>query len=107
MKVEIQHLKLKFILGSITLFVGLIAANIALFHWVESTGVQYLFGDCSRYVLGLGGFAAMIFGAMLINDAWVLRSLLNGKYELPNLTIRGKSGDPSLKKKKELVKEGD
>ncbi|MBE0512584.1 hypothetical protein IBX38_06005 [Candidatus Bathyarchaeota archaeon] len=79
---EIEYLEFKFALGSITLIVGFIGASIALFQWVERTGVQYLFGDYSRYILGFGGFAAMIFGAMLINDAWVLRNVAKGKYGL-------------------------
>lgn len=83
MRQETEYLKVKFALGSITLVVGLIGASIALFQWVERTGIQHLFGDYSRYVLGFGGFAAMIFGAMLINDAWVLKEVSKGKYELP------------------------
>jgi len=79
---EIEYLEVKFALGSITLIVGFVGASIALFQWVEATGVQYLFGDYSRYILGFGGFAAMIFGAMLINDAWVLRNVVKGKYGL-------------------------
>jgi len=80
---EPKYLKVKFTLGSITLVVGLIGASIALFQWVERTGIQHLFGDYSRYVLGFGGFAAMIFGAMLINDAWVLGEVSRGKYKVP------------------------
>lgn len=79
---KIEYLKVKFALGTVTLFVGFVAATIALFQWVDRTGVYYLFGCYSRYVLGLGGFAAMIFGSMLINDAWVLRAVMKGKYEL-------------------------
>jgi hypothetical protein len=78
---KIQYLKVKFCLGSISVLVGLLGATIALFHWVESTELQYLFGGLSRYVLGFGGFAAMIFGALLANDAWVLRDVLRGRYE--------------------------
>lgn len=83
MRQETEYLKVKFALGSITVVVGLIGASIALFQWVERTGIQHLFGDYSRYVLGFGAFAAMIFGAMLINDAWVLREVSKGKYKLP------------------------
>ncbi len=82
MEQENAYLKVKFALGLITLIVGFIGASIALFQWVERTGVQYLLGDYARYVLGFGGFAAMIFGAMLINDAWVLSNVMRGKYEL-------------------------
>ena len=80
---KIQYLNVKFYLGSISVLVGLLGATIALFRWVESTGLQYLFGDFSRYVLGFGGFAAMILGALLANDAWVLRAVLRGRYEVP------------------------
>jgi len=83
---EIEYLKVKIALGSITLIVGFIGATIALFQWVERTGVQYLLGDYSRYVLGFGGFVAMIFGAMLLNDAYVLRNVLRGKYVPSNPT---------------------
>ena len=83
MKHKIQYLKVKFFLGSISVFVGFIGATIAIFQWVERTGVQYFFGEYSRYVLGFGGFAAMILGALLVNDAWVLRDVLRGKYEVP------------------------
>lgn len=79
-------LKVKITLGSITLIVGLIGATIALFQWVERTGVQHLFGDYTRYILGFGGFAAMILGAMLINDAYVLRNILRDKYVTSNPT---------------------
>jgi hypothetical protein len=82
---EIEYLEVKFALGSITLIVGFIGASIALFQWIERTGAQHLFGDYSRYVLGFGGFAAMIFGAMLINDVLVLSNIMKGKYGLlPN-----------------------
>ena len=90
---EIEYLEVKFALGSITLIVGFIGASIALFQWIERTGAQYLFGDYSRYVLGFGGFAAMIFGAMLINDVWVLSNVMKGKYGLPiNYTTTKSSG---------------
>ncbi len=83
MNSKVQYLKTKFILGSISIFVGFVGATIALFQWAERTGVKYLFGDYAQYVLGFGGFAAMIFGAFLVNDAWVLRDVLTGKYETP------------------------
>lgn len=81
---KIAHLKVKFTIGLVILAVGLMAANLALFQWVERTGIQYLLGGYARYVLGFGGFAAMIFGAMLINDALVLRNVLKGKYKSLN-----------------------
>ncbi len=82
MEKETEYVKVKFALGLVTLIVGFIGASIALFQWVERTGVHYLFGDYARYVLGFGGFSAMIFGAMLINDAWVLSNIMRGKYRL-------------------------
>lgn len=89
---EIDYLEVKFALGLVTLIVGFIGASIALFQWVERTGIQYLFGDYSRYVLGFGGFTAMIFGSMLINDVWVLRNVMKGKYRLmTNYTATGTS----------------
>jgi hypothetical protein len=80
---KIQYLEIRFFLGSVSVLVGLVGATIALFQWVDRTGLQHLFGGCSRYVLGFGGFAAMILGALLVNDAWVLTAVLKGKYELP------------------------
>ena len=77
-----EYLKVKFALGMLSLVVGFIGASIALFQWVERAGIQYLLGNYARYVLGFGGFAAMIFGAMLVNDAWVLSNVMNGKYGL-------------------------
>jgi len=74
---KVEYLKVKLILGSVTLLVGLVAATIALFQWGERTGTQHLLGEYSRYALGFGGFAAMILGAMLFNDAYVLRDFLN------------------------------
>ena len=86
MKHKIQYLKVKFSLGFVSVVVCFIGATIALFEWVERTGVQYFFGEYCRYVLGFGGFAAMIFGALLVNDAWVLRDVVRGKYGVPTYT---------------------
>jgi hypothetical protein len=104
MKRKLQYLKVKFTLGSISVFVGFVGATIALFQWVEKTGVQYLFGNYSRYVLGFGGFSAMIFGAFLVNDAWILREILRGKYNVPTAhattsssTIHEEVGTPDPK----------
>lgn len=80
MEQKIKYLKVKLVLGCASLVVGLLAAMLALFQWVERTGIYYLFGNYARYVCGFGGFAAMIFGAMLINDFLVLRSFLKEKY---------------------------
>jgi hypothetical protein len=78
-----RYLKIRFALAAITLAAGLLGGVIALFQWVERTGVQYLFGDYSRYILGFASFGAMIFGAALINDTWIHWRVTNGKYKLP------------------------
>ena len=67
-KNRVLQLRIKLILGLITLVVGLLAGNLVLFHWVERIGLHYLLGHYARYVCAYGGFAAIIFGAMLIND---------------------------------------
>jgi len=74
-----SYIKIRLLLGLVTLLIGLWAANLALFHWVEQTGLHYLLGAYARYVCAYGGFAAMIFGGMLINDYLVLRKVLRGK----------------------------
>lgn len=79
-KQKTSYPKVKLVLGGVTLIVGLLVANLALFHWVERTGLHYLLGDYARYVCAYGGFAAVIFGAMLVNDFLVLRNGLKGKY---------------------------
>ncbi|UCE95327.1 MAG: hypothetical protein JSV51_06235 [Candidatus Bathyarchaeota archaeon] len=61
-------LKIRIIFGFVTLIFGLLAANLALFHWVERTGLHYLLGDYARYVCAYGGFMAMIFGATLVSN---------------------------------------
>lgn len=89
MSQKIRHLKIRFLLGFSTLIAGLMGGTIALFQWVERTKVYYLFGEYTRYVLGFGSFAAMIFGAMLVNDTWVLWKVSNGKWRLPiHLSLR-------------------
>ena len=81
MKNRVLQLRIKLILGLITLVVGLLAGNLALFHWVERTGLHYLLGHYARYVCAYGGFAAIIFGAMLINDSLFLNRLLKKNHE--------------------------
>jgi len=80
MKQKLSYLRMKFILGLVTLVIGLVAANVALFHWVRRIGLYYLLGNYAPYVCAYGGFVAMIFGAMLINDFLVLTNILKGKY---------------------------
>jgi len=77
-----EYLKIKLILGIVSIVIGLLAANIALFNWIEETTFHYLLGDYARYVCAYSGFAAMIFGAMLVNDFIVLRS-----YQKPSQSI--------------------
>lgn len=72
MKPETRYLT-GFFLGLVTLVVGLSAANLALFNWVERANLHYLLGDYARYVCAYGGFASMILGAMLVNDFLVHR----------------------------------
>jgi hypothetical protein len=74
MKQRIKHVKVKLALGSVSLVTGLLAANLALLNWIERTGFYYLLGDYARYVCAYRGFAAMIFGTMLINDFLILRN---------------------------------
>lgn len=62
------YLKIRLILGLFSLVAGLLAANIAFFAWINQDGFLYFLGDYARYVCAFGGFAAIIFGSMLIND---------------------------------------
>lgn len=73
MKQKAQHSRTRFSLGIVSLVVGLAASNFALFDWIEQTGVHYLLGYYARYVCAYGGFFAMIFGAMLVNEYLVFR----------------------------------
>ena len=57
--------------------IGLLAANFALFDWRNPDGFLYLLGEYARYACAYGGFAAIIFGAMLINEFLVLGNLIN------------------------------
>jgi hypothetical protein len=59
------------------LVIGLLAANFALFDWRNPDGFLYLLGEYARYACAYGGFAAIIFGAMLINEFFVLGNLIN------------------------------
>lgn len=68
------HLTLQLTLGCFSLVVGLLAANFALFEWLIPADSFFLLGDYARYACAYGGFGAIIFGAMLINDFLVSRS---------------------------------
>lgn len=72
----------RLILGVVSLTLGFVAANLALFHWIEQTGIYYLLGEFSRYACAYGGFAAMILGALLINDFLTARNLPRKQSEL-------------------------
>jgi hypothetical protein len=45
-------------------------------------GFYYLLGEYARYVCAYGGFAATIFGAMLINEFLVLAKLIDEIFAL-------------------------
>jgi hypothetical protein len=81
LKVRLLHnyLKFRLLLGTFSLIIGLLAANFALFEWHNPDGSFYLLGEYARYVCAYGGFAATIFGAMLINDFFVLRASIASK----------------------------
>ena len=89
MENRLKRMGLRLILGLVSLILGFIAANLALFHWIEGTNIYYLLGDYARYACAYGGFAAMILGSMLINDFLNFRRLLNEKNDLNN-SIFGK-----------------
>jgi hypothetical protein len=59
------------------LVIGLLAANFALFDWRNPDGFLYFLGEYARYACAYGGSAAIIFGAMLINEFFVLGNLIN------------------------------
>jgi hypothetical protein len=80
MKLDTGQSEKRLILGAVSLGVGFFAANLALFNWVERTGLSYLLANYARYVCAYGGFGAMIFGAMLVNDFLVRREFLKRKY---------------------------
>jgi hypothetical protein len=77
-----SYLKFRLLLGTVSLIIGLLAANFALFGWHNPDGFFYLLGEYARYACAYGGFAATIFGAMLINDFFVLRNLINDFFVL-------------------------
>ena len=55
---------------------------MALFGWSSPNSSFYFLGESARYVCAYGGFAATIFGAMLINDFIVLRNLIDDFFAL-------------------------
>lgn len=82
MKQKKMSINIRFTLGCVTLIIGFLAINIALFQWVEKKDVQHLFGDYSRYVLASGALSSIISGGSLIRDALVLRNISFEKCEL-------------------------
>jgi hypothetical protein len=104
MKQKTKHLEEKLYLGVVSLGVGLIAANLALFNWVERTGVSYMLANYARYVCAYGGFGGMIFGAMLVNDFLVVRKRVQRKHPKDELTVfcdtgRKRESQPSVDRK--------
>jgi hypothetical protein len=67
-------LKIRMVLGCVFLIVGLLAASFALFGWRTADGFLYFLGEYARYVCAFGGFGAIIFGSMLINDFLVIKN---------------------------------
>jgi hypothetical protein len=74
-----SYLRFKGLLGTVSLVTGLLAANFALFGWRSPDGFSYLLGDYARYACAYGGLAAIIFGAILMNDFFVLRASIASK----------------------------
>ena len=61
---------------------------MALFGWSSPNNSFYFLGEYARYVCAYGGFAATIFGSMLINDFLVLRNLIDDFFALRASIIR-------------------
>ena len=74
--------RVRLVVGLVSLIVGFFASNLALFNWIEQTKVYYLLGDYARYTCAYSGFAAMILGALLINDFITFRSLPKEKTKM-------------------------
>ena len=73
------YLKVRLFLGTVSLVLGLLATNLALFGWRNPDGFFYLLGEFAHYTCAYGGFAAIVFGSMLINDFLVLRISIASK----------------------------
>lgn len=84
---NIFYLKIRLVLGLITLLTGLWAANLALFNWTEEAGLSYLLGQYARYVCAYGGFSAIIFGSMVINDYLVAKKASKKKDEVEIIAV--------------------
>ena len=97
MERKITYLREKLALGCISLVTGLLAAHFAMFNWIEHTDLYFLLGNYSRYLCAYGGFGAMIFGAMLINDFMVFRTSNTIKH--PNKLSKADSNYPRKRTK--------
>jgi len=71
---RVTYQKVQLVLGCISLVLGLLAANFALFGWSTPADSFHLLGEYARYACAYGGFGAIIFGSMIINDFIILRS---------------------------------
>jgi hypothetical protein len=69
-----HYIELRLLLGTFSLVVGLLAANFSLFGWGNTQGYYYILGEYARYACAYGGFGAIVFGSMLLNDFLVQRS---------------------------------
>jgi hypothetical protein len=78
---KVEHPKAKFAVGSVVFAVGFVAVSVVLFQKVESTGIHSLLGNYAGYVLAPTGFAAMLFGVILIGDAWNFWGVLRQKHK--------------------------
>jgi len=74
-----SYLKIRTLLGIVSLVTGLLAANFALFGWNSPNGFFYLSGEFVRYACAYGGFTAIIFGAMMIEEFLVLKASITSK----------------------------
>lgn len=81
------YLKVRLLLGVVSLVVGLLAANFALFGWQFPEGVLSFLGDYAYYACAYGGFAAIVFGSMLMNDFFVWRSKIMANRESKRKSI--------------------
>ena len=74
-----SYLKFRLILGTVSLIIGLWAVNLTLFGWGKPDGFSYLLGEYARYVCSIAGFSAILFGAMLTKDFFVLKTPIASK----------------------------
>ncbi len=99
MEQNASHSNKKLLLGVVSLGIGLLAANFALFNWTERTGLSYLLANYARYICAYGGFGAMIFGAMLVDSFLVKREALKRRLSENALKTLETDKEPVRKKK--------